>query len=91
MLSPIAPITRGHLRPWQYARIVHEWVTAIGLRRAQYAAHSFRRTKAALIYRAKGNLRAIQILLGHMKVENTVSYLGVDIEDALLTAARTEI
>jgi integrase len=81
----------GHLSTRQYARLVDEWVTAIGLRRAEYGTHSMRRTKAAMIYKATGNLRAIQILLGHTKIENTVRYLGVDIEDALLLAERTEI
>lgn len=81
----------GHLSTRQYARLVDEWVTAIGLRRAEYGTHSLRRTKAAMIYRATGNIRAIQILLGHTKIENTVRYLGVDIEDALLLAERTEI
>jgi len=81
----------GHLSTRQYARLVDEWVTAIGLRRAEYGTHSLRRTKAAMIYRATGNLRAIQILLGHTKIENTVRYLGVDIEDALILAERTEI
>ena len=66
-------------------------LTAIGLRRAEYGTHSLRRTKAAMIYRATGNLRAIQIRLGHTKIENTVRYLGVDVEDALLLAERTEI
>ena len=66
-------------------------MTAIGLRKSQYGAHSLRRTKAAKIYRATGNIRAIQILLGHTKIENTVHYLGVDVEDALLLAVRTEI
>jgi site-specific recombinase XerC len=75
----------------QYARLVDEWVTAIGLRREDYGTHSMRRTKAAMIYRATGNLRAVQILLGHSKIENTVRYLGVDVEDALLLAERTEI
>lgn len=75
----------------QYARLVDEWVTAIGLRRAEYGTHSLRRTKASMIYKATGNLRAIQILLGHTKIENTVRYLGVDIEDALVLAERTEI
>lgn len=75
----------------QYARLVDEWVTAIGLRREDYGTHSMRRTKAAMIYRATGNLRAVQILLGHTKIENTVRYLGVDIEDALMLAERTEI
>lgn len=81
----------GHLSTRQYARLVDEWVTAIGLRRAEYGTHSMRRTKASMIYKATGNLRAIQILLGHTKIENTVRYLGVEIEDALTLAERTEI
>ena len=76
----------GHKSTRQYARLVDEWVTAIGLRKAEYGTHSLRRTKAAMIYRATGNIRAIQILLGHTKIENTVRYLGVDVEDALLLA-----
>ncbi len=81
----------GHLSTRQYARLVDEWVDAVGLRRAEYGTHSLRRTKASMIYKATGNLRAIQILLGHTKIENTVRYLGVDIEDALILAERTEI
>jgi len=81
----------GHLSTRQYARLVDEWVAAVGLRRAEYGTHSLRRTKASMIYKATGNLRAIQILLGHTKIENTVRYLGVDIEDALVLAERTEI
>lgn len=81
----------GHLSTRQYARLVDEWVTAIGLRSEEYGTHSLRRTKAALIYKATGNLRAIQILLGHTKIENTVRYLGVDIDDALTLAETTEI
>ena len=81
----------GHMSTRQYARLVDEWVTAIGLRKSQYGAHSLRRTKAAKIYRTTGNIRAIQILLGHTKIENTVHSLGVDVEDALLLAVRTEI
>jgi integrase len=80
-----------HLSTRQYARLVDEWVTAIGLRREDYGTHSLRHTKAAMIYKATGNLRAIQILLGHTKIENTVRYLGVDIEDALELAEHTEI
>lgn len=80
-----------HLSTRQYARLVDEWVTAIGLRREDYGTHSLRRTKAAMIYKATGNLRAIQLLLGHTKIENTVKYLGVDIEDALELAEHTEI
>lgn len=81
----------NHMSTRQYARLVDEWVTAIGLRRAEYGTHSLRRTKASMIYKATGNLRAVQILLGHTKIENTVRYLGVDVEDALMLAERTEI
>lgn len=80
-----------HMSTRQYARLVDEWVAAIGLRPEEYGTHSLRRTKASMIYRATGNIRAIQILLGHSKIENTVRYLGVDVEDALLLAERTEI
>ncbi len=66
-------------------------MTAIGLRPEEYGTHSLRRTKAALIYKATGNLRAIQILLGHTKIENTVRYPGVDVDDALTLAEATEI
>jgi integrase len=81
----------NHMSTRQYARLVDEWVYAIGLRSAEYGTHSLRRTKAAMIYRATGNIRAIQILLGHTKIENTVRYLGVDVEDALLLTERTKI
>ena len=81
----------AHLSTRQYARLVDEWVTGIGLRREEYGTHSLRRTKASIIYKATGNLRAVQILLGHTKIENTVRYLGVDIEDALTLAEGTEI
>ena len=81
----------AHLSTRQYARLVDEWVTGIGLRREEYGTHSLRRTKASIIYKATGNLRAVQILLGHTKIENTVRYLGVDIEDALALAEGTEI
>jgi integrase len=81
----------GHMSTRQYARLVDEWVTAIGLRSEEYGTHSLRRTMASMIYRATGNIRAVQILLGHSKIENTVRYLGVDVEDALLLAERTEI
>ena len=66
----------GHLSTRQYARLVDEWVTGVGLMRSEYGTHSFRRTKASIIYRATGNLRVFQILLGHSKIENTVRYLG---------------
>ena len=80
-----------HMSTSQYARLVDEWVTAIGLRKSEYGTHSLRLTIAAMMYRATNNIRAIQILLGHTKSENTVRYLGVDIDDALLPAERTEI
>jgi len=80
-----------HISTRQYARLVDEWVTGIGLRREDYGTHSLRRTKASIIYKQTGNLRAVQILLGHTKIESTVRYLGVDIEDALLLAEGTEI
>ena len=79
------------LRTRQYARLVDEWVTGVGLRREEYGTHSLRRTKALIIYKATGNLRAVQILLGHTKIENTVRYLGVDVEDALTLAEGAEI
>lgn len=81
----------GHLSTRQYARLVDEWVTGVGLMRSEYGTHSLRRTKASIIYRATGNLRAVQILLGHSKIENTVRYLGIDVEDALALAENTEI
>ncbi|GLS43759.1 tyrosine-type recombinase/integrase [Methylobacterium brachythecii] len=80
-----------HISTRQYARLVDEWVTGIGLRREDYGTHSLRRTKASLIYKRTGNLRAVQILLGHTKIESTVRYLGVDVEDALTLAEATEI
>jgi integrase len=80
-----------HLGTRQYARLVDEWVTAIRLRCEDYGTHSLRRTKASIIYKATGNLRAVQLLLGHTKIESTVRYLGVDVEDALTLAEHTEV
>ena len=80
-----------HMSTRQYARLVDEWITGIGLRPEDYGTHSLRRTKASIIYKQTGNLRAVQILLGHTKIESTVRYLGVDIEDALALSERTEI
>lgn len=81
----------NHISTRQYARLVDEWVVAIGLHPAQYGTHSLRRTKASLIYKRTGNLRAVQILLGHTKIESTVRYLGVDVEDALNLSEGTEV
>ena len=75
--------TSSHLSTRQYARIVQGWVSSIGLNPATYGTHSLRRTKAAQIYRKTGNLRAVQLLLGHAKLESTVRYLGVEVDDAL--------
>lgn len=80
-----------HLSTRQYARIVNEWVTEIGLDATCYGTHTMRRTKASLIYRRTKNLRAIQLLLGHTKLESTVRYLGIEVDDALEMAEQTEI
>ena len=71
--------------------MVDNWVRAIGLDPAEYGTHSMRRTKASLIYRRTKNLRAVQILLGHTKMESTIRYLGIEVEDALEMAEQTEI
>ncbi len=75
-----------HLSTRQYARIVKGWVIAIGLEPSGYGTHSLRRTKASQIYRKTGKLRAVQLLLGHAKMDSTVRYLGVELEDALTIA-----
>jgi len=75
----------------QYARLLAEWLVAIGLDPHAYGTHSLRRTKAALIYRRTGNLRAVQLLLGHTKIESTVRYLGIDVDDALAISEQVEI
>ncbi len=80
-----------HLSTRQYARIVESWVAEIGLDPAAYGTHSLRRTKASLIYRKTKNIRVVQLLLGHKKLESTVRYLGIDVDDALEIAEHTEI
>lgn len=80
-----------HLSIRQYARIVKAWVHAIGLDPAMYGTHTMRRTKASLIYRRTKNLRAVQLLLGHTKLESTVRYLGIEVDDALEMAEQTEV
>lgn len=80
-----------HLGTRQYARIVGHWVDELGLDRADYRTHSIRRTKATLIYRRTKNLRAVQLLLGHAKLESTVRYLGIEVDDALEISEQTEI
>jgi integrase len=80
-----------HLSTRQYARIVEHWVTSIGLDPAAYVTHTMRRTKATLVYRRTKNLRAVQLLLGHSKLESTVRYLGIEVDDALEISEQTEI
>jgi len=82
---------RTHISTRQYGRLVRDWVIAIGLEPSGYGTHSLRRTKAAEIYRKTGNLRAVQLLLGHTKVDSTVRYLGVELEDALSIAEQIDI
>jgi integrase len=82
----------GHgLTTRQYARLVGQWVASIGLDPLKFGTHSLRRTKATLIYRRTGNLRAVQLLLGHTKIESTVRYLGIEIDDAIEIAEKIEI
>jgi integrase len=75
----------------QYARLVGEWIASIGLDPLKFGTHSLRRTKATLIYRRTGNLRAVQLLLGHQRVESTVRYLGIEIDDAIEIAEKIDI
>ena len=75
----------------QYARLVSEWIGSIGLDPKRFGTHSLRRTKATLIYRRTGNLRAVQLLLGHTKIESTVRYLGIEVDDALAIAEQVDI
>ena len=80
-----------HISIRQYARLVGDWVTSIGLEPTAYGAPSMRRAKVAQIYKKTGNLRAVQLLLGHTKMDSTVRYLGVELEDALEIAEGVEI
>ena len=75
----------------QYARLVSEWLVSIDLDPLKFATHSLRRTKATLIYRRTGNLRAVQLLLGHGKIESTARYLGIEVDDALEIAEKIDI
>lgn len=80
-----------HLGTRQYARVLDGWVADIGLDASAYGTHSMRRSKASLIYRRTKNLRAVQLLLGHAKIESTVRYLGIEVDDALELAEQTEV
>jgi len=90
-LFPSRINSSNHISTRQYARIVHKWVEMIGLDTSLYGTHSLRRTKATLIYRRTKNLRAVQLLLGHTKLESTVRYLGIEVDDALEMAEQTEV
>jgi len=90
-LFPSRLHARPHLSTRQYARLVHRWVDSIGLESVSYGTHSMRRTKATQIYRKTGNLRAVQLLLGHTKLESTVRYLGIEVDDALNIAKHIEL
>lgn len=83
---PDRPITTR-----QYARLVGEWIARSGLEPSVFGTHSLRRTKASLIYRRTGNLRAVQLLLGHRKIESTVRYLGIEVDDALAIAEQVDV
>lgn len=82
---------RLHISTRQYARLVRDWVISIGLEPSSFGTHSMRRTKVAQIYRKTGNLRAVQLLLGHTKMDSTVRYLGIELEDALAISEAVEI
>jgi len=75
----------------QYARLLGAWIASVGLDPHLFGTHSIRRTKATLIYRRTGNLRAVQLLLGHTKIESTVRYLGVEVDDALAIAEQVDV
>jgi integrase len=75
----------------QYSRLVSSWIGGIGLDPRLFGTHSLRRTKATLIYRRTGNLRAVQLLLGHTKIESTVRYLGIEVDDALAIAEQVDV
>lgn len=82
---------RPHISTRQYGRLVKDWVTSIGLEPNGYGTHSLRRTKAAEIYSKTGNLRAVQLLLGHTKVDSKARYLSVELEDALAIAEQNDL
>src|SRR3954471_11604786 len=90
-LFPSRLHAQPHLSTRQYARIVHAWVASVGLDSTAYGTHSMRRTKGGAIYKKTGNLRAVQLLLGHTKLENTVRYLGIEVEDALSISEQVEL
>jgi integrase len=90
-LFPSRIDSSDHLSTRQYARLVHKWIALSGPNGTSYGTHSMRRTKVVQIYRKTGNLRAVQLLLGHTKLETTVPYLGIEVEDALTMSEQLEI
>lgn len=90
-LFPSRKHTVQHLGTRAYDRLVHKWVSLIGLDRSLYGTHSMRRTKVSILYKRDKNLRAIQLLLGHKKIESTVRYLGIDVQDALESAENLDL
>lgn len=80
-----------HLSTRQYARLLSDWLSSVGLDPSLYGTQSLRRTKATLIYKRTGNLRAVQLLLGHTKIESTVRYLGIEVDDALEIAEQVDV
>ena len=90
-LFPSRVHAKRHISARQYARIVHGWVRSAGMDDSAYGTHSMRRTKAAQIYKKTGNLRAVQLLLGHTKLESTVHYLGIEVDDALSISEQVEL
>ena len=92
--DPLFPSRIDRAKPLstrQYARLLGSWVRAIGLDPLAYGTHSLRRTKASMIYRRTGKLRAVQLLLGHTKVESTVRYLGIEVDDALTISEQVDL
>lgn len=90
-LFPRRADVHAHLSARQLSRLLDRWLTAVGLDPALYGTHSLRRTKATLIYKRTGNLRAVQLLLGHTKIESTVRYLGIEVDDALEIAESVKV
>ena len=90
-LFPSRISSSSHLSTRQYARLVKTWIETIGLDPAPYGTHTMRRTKATLIYKQTKNLRAVQLLLGHSKLDSTVRYLGIEIDDALEISERIDV
>lgn len=90
-LVPSRNTCSDHLSTRQYHRIVDKWLEQTGLKRSDNGTHSLRRTKVAQLYRNNGNLRAVQLLLGHAKIESTIRYLDIELEDALQISEALEI